>query len=94
MIPRYALAAAGLLDEPRITQIGARIERLISYFERRPDKPLTTDELARQSGLSRQACEAALHTLAALSKVRRTTEPPPRGTGRPRNVWRWISAGK
>lgn len=45
--------------------------------------------------MSRQKCETTLSTLRALGLVEKTREPPPRGTtprgsGRPRNAWRWI----
>jgi len=57
----------------------------------------TTGGGARQSQrppvyvmMSRQGCETALSTLRTLGLVDKTTESPPSGTGRPRNVWRWV----
>ncbi len=78
-VTHYALAAAGILGTPRATRTDRSIDRLLTYLRARPDTALTTDVLAAQSGLSRQACESALATLHALGYVRKTQEPPPRG---------------
>jgi hypothetical protein len=90
LIPLEALMAAGLL-EPQQTRYEREAHRLIRYLSQRRGMPLTTSKLAIESSLLRQQVEAAMGALLALGDVRKSHEPPPIGTGRPRVVWRWIS---
>jgi hypothetical protein len=90
LIPGYALMRAGLAGTPRETQLDRQLARLLSYLQTHPDRPITQHTLRLESGATRQAVEVAMSTLLALGHVRKSEEPPPAGTGRPRIAWRWV----
>jgi hypothetical protein len=90
LIPAYDLSRSGL-TKPKPTRMDRGVPRLIGHMKHRPDQPFTTHTLAVKAGLKRQEAEHALATLVALGHVRKSIEPPPTGTGRPRNVWRWTA---